>query len=792
MSPRVGAPDSPSGRERSLSTGSTIEDPNMDHDSLDVPSSPVRSSEPDPRNSLYHLLADDPPSAARGGRRDPVQSVMDSSPAGRRSWVVDANRDATEDEAEAVPASGYNKKADTSQVGAASGGRRAAQGAATSSIYGGNKMKNIKKEDGVPLWRSDIQYEFLRAVFDDETAAFTNIKEKQAGAISTFAHIYIDAMATSPKTSKILREKLLSDRPSALNMAMVCLLVNVGRMNTTLNFFPEMRAQLRTYHAIPCLQAKQDPNAYKQLQDAPRLKSILKGACEDKNEPGTIDSLRALPVPRTNPVNLIFVLSQYAPKLTELHFSPQLDFFDLVTRTTLSSRSRARGFLWLMWWYLESDFSVEDAARNPFGAGLPPEVDGVPQKLPSFEHLTEEQKELENVDTQDELEYGRKKQEERRKIMEMDAAVAAPPPKRGKKSTNNLVASDDGAPSPARDMTSPHPPRSHRTSKRPKSRKHPTMATYHSDTDRTRSASPPGLHPTFNIHDGLVLSGRSKRKAREGHPSQAAPRTGRGRWLRDSRDHSAPHNAFLKTRMKQVPDSSSPAPPGPSHPILHPEGPNNQRRPRPLTAHQIAVERNRQQRVDYLLDRRLRKIFARCQKARARDGAIWRAWTRHEAMAEPLENSEDEGNDGVTRVGGPYREHGPAGLIPLESEADDFGEELASYAAAVRRAGRRLKRWDGLGKGVGGVMGTRKMVSSSNVAKAAAAAAAAAEDDDEYEDAGGRAGGQLRGSSVGVDEGGGGAGDELDDMDRELLGEMDGDEGEEGEGDEDEDEMDVD
>ena len=179
--------------------------------------------------------------------------------------------------------------------------------------------------------------------------------------------------------------------------------------------FPEMRAQLRTYHAIPCLQATQDPNAYKQLQDAPRLKSILKGACEDKREPNTIDGVKSLPVPRTNPVNLIFVLSQYAPKLTEVHFSLQLDFFDLVTRTTLSSRSRARGFLWLMWWYLESDFSAQDAARNPFGPGQAPEVDGGPQKLPPFEHLTEEQKELENVDSPDEVEYGLRKQDERRR-----------------------------------------------------------------------------------------------------------------------------------------------------------------------------------------------------------------------------------------------------------------------------------------------------------------------------------------------------------------------------------------
>ena len=178
--------------------------------------------------------------------------------------------------------------------------------------------------------------------------------------------------------------------------------------------FPEMRAQLRTYHPIPCLQVTQDSSDYKQLQDAPRLKSILKGACEDQQELTSFEKVKEQAVPRTNPVNLIFVLSQYAPKLTEIHFSAQLDFFDLFTRTTLSSRSRAKAFLWLMWWYLESDFSSEAAKGNPFGPGQAPEYEGVPQKLPPFEHLTQTQAAVENVDTEEEKEFGARKQEERK------------------------------------------------------------------------------------------------------------------------------------------------------------------------------------------------------------------------------------------------------------------------------------------------------------------------------------------------------------------------------------------
>ena len=178
-----------------------------------------------------------------------------------------------------------------------------------------------------------------------------------------------------------------------------------------------MRAQLRTYHSIPSLQAHQDPHAYKQLQDAPRLKSILKGATEDMEQPSTIEDIKAHPVPRTNPVNLIFVLSQYAPKISELHFFPPRDFFDLVMRPSLSSRSRATAFLWLMWWYLESNFTQEDALNNPFGPGQfgsdGDGTNGMPIKCPPFEFLNKEAEEKENVDTEEEKIFGENKRKER-------------------------------------------------------------------------------------------------------------------------------------------------------------------------------------------------------------------------------------------------------------------------------------------------------------------------------------------------------------------------------------------
>jgi Ino eighty subunit 1 len=174
-----------------------------------------------------------------------------------------------------------------------------------------------------------------------------------------------------------------------------------------------MRAQLRTYHSIPSLQARQDPNAYKQLQDAPRLKSILKGATEDSEQPSTLEDIRSAPIPRTNPVNLIFVLSQYAPKISDMHFDVPRDFFDLVTKLGLSSRSRATAFLWLMWWYLESNFSEEDALNNPYGPGRKGVDGGLSIKTPQFDILTDEEAAIENVDTEEEKAFGEMKRQER-------------------------------------------------------------------------------------------------------------------------------------------------------------------------------------------------------------------------------------------------------------------------------------------------------------------------------------------------------------------------------------------
>ncbi|KAF9881045.1 ino80 chromatin remodeling complex [Colletotrichum karsti] len=494
------------------------------------------------------------------------------------------------------------------------------------------KIRHLKKEDGEPLWRKDIQYDFLRAIFDNDKAVFTNSYEPEKGN-QNFADLYIDTMSRSSKTSKVLRDKLLSDRDAAKGMAMVCLLVNIGRMNTTLNFFPEMRAQLRTYHAIPSLQANQDAHAYKQLQDAPRLKSILKGGAEDREEPSSLNKIKSLDAPRTNPVNLLFIICQSAAKVAELHFPPGREFHDLVMKTNFTSESRARAFLWIMWFYLESDFTEEGCEENPFGAGVDYGVDVANQGVPELEEMTPEEEAQENVDTPSEIAFGEEKQKMRAKILEADQAyLVDSQTKRGSR-TSRIMAEEGPAILP-----------------RIRPSKH------ESDLDSTRSTPPPRAL-------GRGLGGSAARRG----------------------------GASLKY---QIFEGSSPA--GPSH---HHGESIVARKPRPPTAHQIAVERNRNQRVEYILDRGIRRQHHKARRFRRQDGAIYRAYNRIQHMQDPFEDSEGEDGpqrqlmSGGDKTVGAFRQKGFGGIVPLSTETDDFGEEASSYAAAFRRTSRRLARW---------------------------------------------------------------------------------------------------
>ncbi|MDI1491139.1 MAG: hypothetical protein OHK93_002346 [Ramalina farinacea] len=489
-----------------------------------------------------------------------------------------------------------------------------------------------------------------------------------------------------------------------------------------------MRAQLRTFHAIPSLQANQDPNAYKQLQDAPRLKSILKGASEDMNQPNTIDKIKAAPVPRTNPVHLIFVLSQYAPKISEMHFQPPRDFFDLVMRGTLSSKSRARAFLWLIWWYLESNFTKEDALNNPFGSGSEGEgTDGLPIKVPPFEHLTEAQADAENVDTEAEKQYGELKRIERRKILEEDESVG-PPMKKQKRGLSYRL-------------------RQHIWSVLTKALAGQDEAVIAiSDTDPTRTPSPssavqsrPHLNPTahsFASSSNVNENGYS-------HP--------RYHNIASKTDPSNPQKLVLKTRMDNPVSSSPPLPHSSGHPILSAVS-NGHRRPRPETSHQRAVNMNRKMRIDHILHKHLTSHQAAMRRDQRRNRSSFGMMVMNRVKDLPENYDSDEDTS-----------WGPGGLVPNRNEPEDYGAEAVRYKKVLDRALRRLARAENDGPATGLTKGYRRRRKRSMEREDVQ------EGFDRYEARKGgndRAGGQkTKGREGQADE------DQLDELDLDLLGE---------------------
>ncbi|KAK7064452.1 Ino eighty subunit 1 [Favolaschia claudopus] len=264
--------------------------------------------------------------------------------------------------------------------------------------YLSRKALPIKRNDAEPLTREDVQYDLLYHIFADKHSVFHS---PIPGKICTFRDLYIHALYNSNKCSKVLKDKMVDTPAFGVELAKIALLTNVGRINTTMAFFPEMKTALRTYHPVPCLQ-KTDGNA----QDAPRIKNCLKAALlpsEFKSVPPStpdeiLEKTRSGQRPPTSVVNLIFVMSNHAAPLASVHFDGNLNFLDIFLPKALSSQDRARAFLWLMYHYLEGP-----EGQNPYDDSY---SRSNPGKAPLIRKLTKDEEEKENVDTQEEKQWG--------------------------------------------------------------------------------------------------------------------------------------------------------------------------------------------------------------------------------------------------------------------------------------------------------------------------------------------------------------------------------------------------
>lgn len=100
------------------------------------------------------------------------------------------------------------------------------------------KTLAVKRVDGEPLTRVDLQYDMLYHIFADKHAVFsdpyTTIRGDPAGTRVTFRDLYVNALIHSPRCSKASRDKIRESPEFGNEFAMISLLSNVGRINTTM------------------------------------------------------------------------------------------------------------------------------------------------------------------------------------------------------------------------------------------------------------------------------------------------------------------------------------------------------------------------------------------------------------------------------------------------------------------------------------------------------------------------------------------------------------------------------
>lgn len=101
----------------------------------------------------------------------------------------------------------------------------------------GKRTIALKRVDGEPLTRVDIQYDVLHTIFHDTHAVFTDPYPSDDATATklSFHDLYLKTILHSPKATKALKDKMTDSPAFAEDFAMLALLVNVGRVNTTMS-----------------------------------------------------------------------------------------------------------------------------------------------------------------------------------------------------------------------------------------------------------------------------------------------------------------------------------------------------------------------------------------------------------------------------------------------------------------------------------------------------------------------------------------------------------------------------
>ncbi|EST06508.1 hypothetical protein PSEUBRA_004414 [Kalmanozyma brasiliensis GHG001] len=306
--------------------------------------------------------------------------------------------------------------------------RKAAAAAAGSSEDAANaneerdELAEGNNEDGTATAQAEEEEEDDEDLGDEGEPLDEDEYPKAGAAKLTFKELYIESLLNSGKCTKSMRDKILADEEYAEDFAKVCLLVNVGRINTTLAFYPEMKTVLRSYHPIPSLQNNE--NTRRNMQDAPRMKSLLKGVLIDTERPApptagpsagqpikaqkpnalseeapsdfreVIKRYRAGTVPPTSIVTLIFLLSLHATEVTDMHLPIPHDSHSIFyphADHPLPSQQRANAFMWILYHYLEGPATRPPGELpNPFDDET--SLNAVKEAAAAYAALTDEEK----------------------------------------------------------------------------------------------------------------------------------------------------------------------------------------------------------------------------------------------------------------------------------------------------------------------------------------------------------------------------------------------------------------
>lgn len=214
-----------------------------------------------------------------------------------------------------------------------------------------------------------------------------------------------------------------------------------------------------------------------------------------------------------------------------------------------------------------------------------------------------------------------------------------------------------------------------------------------------RTPSPPPTDPQRSRPrklgpDGRILGPDSV------HDNNPAERYWIGKSVEENPASALYGPSVIRTRMDHRHDPSTPAPPGISHPILHaghPNGAISQRRPRPETSHQKAVNMNRKMRIEHILHRQMVQEHVAVRREKRMKGSSF-GFTAMKRIKD-LPDSYDTENESSW---------GPGGLVTNLDEPEDFGEEALRQKKVIDRAVRRLLREEAGGALEGLVAGYRK------------------------------------------------------------------------------------